>query len=98
MYIYSKPFPAWETRALLFASSVIRSRPAVCSRAGAELAISSFATSGQEGAADGDISDPLIVIGAELEMVPTTDGPFAFPPISRQAATIPRTARRGNMS
>jgi len=40
--------------------------------AGAEVVISSFAVSGQVGAAEGDISDPLMSIGSVLEMVPST--------------------------
>jgi hypothetical protein len=40
--------------------------------AGAEVVISSLAASGQDGEAEGSISDPLIVIGCVLEMVPIT--------------------------
>jgi hypothetical protein len=96
--MYSRPFPAAAIRALVLASNVIASRPAVCSRAGAEVLISSFAANGQEGATDGDISDPLIVIGPVLEMVPTTEGEIAVPAIRAEAATIAGKARRETMS
>jgi len=95
--MYAAPLPAALIRILLLISTRSTSRSAVCSRAGAELAISSFGASGHEGAAAGDISDPLIVIGAVLEMVPMTGGVGEVPPVKAAAAIIAGITRRGTM-
>lgn len=78
--MYCKVPPAVPIRARVFASRISLSRLEVWSSAAAVVAISSFATSGHEGETVGDISEPLIVTGAVLDIVPTTAaGPAAEP-------------------
>ena len=84
-----------EIRALLCASRVNASRAGVWNKAADEVLTSSFAATGQEGAADGAISTPLMAMGSELEMVPITEADWA---ISRAAKVTARVAKRRRKS
>jgi hypothetical protein len=62
--------------------------------AGAEVVISSRAASGQDGEAEGDISDPLIVMGWVLVIVPTTADESWGAAIPADARAITRIVTR----